>query len=340
MGKVKIKDPFGAAADPSMPQIAMALDKRRAGPLFKRGFRNLLAPDQVLRIRKIEVLRHKPGKRCVIRFDVFTEPPGDPEQSFAILGKTRANRAPVTPYNLQIAFCHAGFGAQSADGISVPEPVGIIDELQMWFQRKAPGQTATTLITPASDVSLPKKIAEAAAKIHRANIPTEKTHSIADELRILKECFAAVSLRRRDLAHRIAALSIKIEKASSRLTSRPTVGIHRDYYADQILFDGSQLFVLDFDLYCLGDPALDIGNFIGHLTEQALRLYQRADALASSENALRERFLEISGPNHAEAIQIYTDLTLARHIFLSAQFPERAHLTEPLLAFCEERFSK
>lgn len=340
MGKVKIKDPFGAAADPAMPQIAIALDKRRAGPLFKRGFRNLVSPDQVLRIHKIKVLRHKPGKRCVIRFDLFREPPGDPEQSFTILGKIRANRSPATPYNLQMAFWQAGFDAQSGDGICVPEPVGIMDELQMWFQRKAPGKTATTLITPESDDALPGKIAAAAAKIHRANIPTDKMHSIADEMRILKECFATAAKRRPELAGRLESLYLKAENASSRLSSRPACGIHRDYYPDQILFDGARLFVLDFDLYCQGDPALDIGNFIGHLTEQAVRLHRRADALALAENALRENFLKISGPQHAQAIQIYTDLTLARHIFLSTQFPERAEFTEPLLGLCEERFSK
>jgi hypothetical protein len=340
MGKVKVKDAFGAAADASMPQIALALDRRRSGPLMKRGLRAILTDDQVLRISGIEVLRHKPGKRCVIRYDVFTEPPGDPNQSFTILGKIRANRSPVTAFNLQSTFWNTGFDAQSADYISVPDPVGIIEEMQMWFQRKAPGATATTLITPESSTDLPRRIAEAAAKIHRANIPIDKHHTIADEVRILKECFASVATRRPDLSNRIAILQIQAEQAASRLGPRPTAGIHRDFYADQILFDAQRLFVLDFDLYCQGDPALDIGNFIGHLTEQSLRWHNSEDALAPAENAMREKFLEISGRGHSEAVQLYTDLTLARHIYLSAQFPDRAHLTEPLLTVCERRFSK
>lgn len=340
MGKVKVKDPFGAAADVSMPQIAVALDRRRSGPLMKRGLRALLTDDQVLRIARIEVLRHKPGKRCVICYDVFTEPPGDPNQSFTILGKIRANRSPVTPFNLQSTFWDAGFDAQSPDHISVPQPVGIIEAMQMWFQRKAPGATATALITPESSTDLPRRIAEAASKIHRANISIDKQHTIADELRILKECFASVSMRRPDLSNRIAKLQIQAEQAACDLGPRPTAGIHRDFYADQILFDGQRLFVLDFDLYCQGDPALDIGNFIGHLTEQSLRLHNLEDALEPAEDALREKFLEISGPAHRQAIQLYTDLTLARHIYLSSQFPDRAHLAEPLLALCERRFNK
>jgi hypothetical protein len=340
MGKVKVKDPFGAASDPSMLEIAMALDRRRCGPFFKRGFRKFIAADQVLRIHRITVLRHKPGKRCVIRYDIFTDPPGDPAQSFAILGKIRANRAPNTAFNLQQAFWDAGFDSNSADGISVPEPVGIIDELQMWFQSKCPGQTATALITPESAITLPQRIAAAAVKIHRANVPTEKSHLMADELRILKDCFARVTKSRPELSTRLTRLLFTMEVTAARLGDRPTVGIHRDFYADQILFDGQRVYVLDLDLYCMGDPALDIGNFIGHLTEQSLRLHNRIDALQQAENALRDCFVELSGPSHRFAVDVYTNLTLARHIYLSAQFPDRANLTEPLLLLCEERFSK
>jgi hypothetical protein len=339
MAKVKVKDPFGAASDQSMPQIAIALDRRRCGPLFKRGLRKLIADDQILRIHRIKVLRHKPGKRCVIRYDVFTEPPGDATQSFAILGKIRAKRAPNTAFNQQQAFWDAGFDSDAADGISVPEPVGIIDELQMWFQRKCPGKTATSLITPDSTNDLPERIAAAAAKIHRANVPTEKAHGMADELRILKDCFAVVAQVRPNLSDRLGKLFVKMERAAASLGARPTVGIHRDFYSDQVLYDGS-VCVLDFDLYCMGDPALDIGNFIGHLTEQAMRIHYRFDALERSEIALRDRFLELCGSHHRHAIDVYSNLTIARHIYLSTQFADRSHLTEPLLHLTEQRFSK
>lgn len=340
MGKVKVRDPFGAANDPSMPQIAAALDRRRCGPMFKRGLRKLVAEGKVLRIRRIEVVRHKPGKRCVIRYDVFAEPADEAAKDLTILGKTRAKRAPNTAFNQQQAFWDAGFGGDSADGISVPEPVGIIDALLMWFQRKVPGKTATTLITPESGADLPRRIAEAAVKIHRADVPTEKRHGLADELRILKECFAAVGHLRPALSERLGRLLAKMEAASGGAGERPALGIHRDFYSDQILFDGERICVLDFDLYCVGDPALDIGNFIGHLTEQSMRLHERVDALAKAEAGVRERFLELSGAVHQRAVDLYTNLTLARHIYLSTQFAERSHLTEPLLELCEERFSR
>ena len=46
------------------------------------------------------------------------------------------------------------------------------------------------------------------------------------------------------------------------------------------------LWLIDFDLYCLGDPGLDAGNFIGHVTEQALRQYGDAHRLARFEQGM------------------------------------------------------
>jgi hypothetical protein len=91
-------------------------------------------------------------------------------------------------------------------------------------------------------------------------------------------------------------------------------------------------------LYCQGDPALDAGNFIGHITEQAIRECGSPDALQKVERALEEEFVRLTGESVRPAVHLYRDLTLARHIYLSTKFPERKHLTERLLEICESRF--
>jgi thiamine kinase-like enzyme len=78
----------------------------------------------------------------------------------------------------------------------------------------------------------------------------------------------------------------------------PTSLIHRDFYPDQILVDRDRLWLVDLDLCCQGDPALDIGNFIAHITEQSLR--QTGDPSAmEQEAALREAFIQ-AWRNHAD----------------------------------------
>jgi hypothetical protein len=104
-----------------------------------------------------------------------------------------------------------------------------------------------------------------------------------------------------------------------------------------VIVDGERLYLIDFDLYCLGSPALDIGNFLGHITEQSLRTLGSAEALVDVERALEERFIELAGAAVRPAVRSYATLTLARHVYLSTRFPERRAFSEPLLELVEER---
>jgi thiamine kinase-like enzyme len=98
-----------------------------------------------------------------------------------------------------------------------------------------------------------------------------------------------------------------------------------------------RLWLIDFDCFCSGDPGLDVGNFIGHVTEQALREHGNAAALRDVERAMEDRFVELAGEQVRTSVRTYTTLTLARHVYLSAQFPERSHTTERLLELCEQQ---
>jgi aminoglycoside phosphotransferase (APT) family kinase protein len=114
-------------------------------------------------------------------------------------------------------------------------------------------------------------------------------------------------------------------------------GIHRDFHPGQVLIDGERLYLLDLDLYAAGDPALDVGNFLAHVTEFSLRTFGDPGRLAGCEETLKERFLASSPSVSARSIEIYKTLTLARHIYISTLFPERRAFTERITELCEER---
>jgi Ser/Thr protein kinase RdoA (MazF antagonist) len=207
----------------------------------------------------------------------------------------------------------------------------------MWFQLKAPGETATRLLAGPGGVALAARVAEAIHKLHTAGIPSGRTHGIAEELRILRDCLTKVMELKPQLGARVQRLEAACRRLGEELPAAVPCGIHRDFYPAQVLVDGSRLFLIDFDLYCMGDAGLDPGNFIGHLIEQAVREFGDECALGGQIAALEERFVSLSGEARRASLRAYATLTLARHVYLSTQFPEREDYTERLLEACERR---
>jgi thiamine kinase-like enzyme len=207
----------------------------------------------------------------------------------------------------------------------------------MWLQYKAPGVSATQLLTEAGGVGLARRIAEAIHKLHQSGIPSPRRHTMADELRILHERLSLVARMQPQWGDRLERILDACDRLGAA-TPEPTLrGIHRDFYADHVIVDGPRLYLVDFDLYCAGDPGLDIGNFVAHLTEQSLRTLGDPTALRDREQALEDRFVELAGEATRVAVRAYAILTLARHIYLSTQFAERRPFTECLLHMCEQR---
>jgi len=368
---VLVHDPFNVAQDPRMPFLRNALDPRQALSQLKACCTGLNCHEAEITLESIKVTRHKPGRRCLIEYELGLEHRGQPSEVLIVLGKARAKGLDKKAHDLLQRFRGSGFGPESDDGISVPEPLGLVPEFRMWLQRKIPGVPLTELLLRPDGAKWARRAAEAAHKIHLANLPARRVHTMADELRILHECLGRVAEIKPRWAKRLDRVLAACDRLGASVPEPHPCGIHRDFYPAQVIATKPQrstgqssngllsptlsskggegepranqetrIWLIDFDLYCLGDPGLDIGNFIGHITEQRVREWGDARALAKQEQAMKKRFIELSGESCRAAIDCYTTLTLVRHIYLSTQFPKRRAFTPALLELCEQRLGK
>jgi len=81
-------DPFGASADNKMPFLAEALNPDS----FQRAVIEA-CPEWVktlgeIEVRSIQVTRYKPGRRCLIQYELATT--GTAPKPLTVLGKVRA----------------------------------------------------------------------------------------------------------------------------------------------------------------------------------------------------------------------------------------------------------
>ena len=109
---------------------------------------------------------------------------------------------------------------------------------------------------------------------------------------------------------------------------------HRDLHDRQFIVSGSKtISLLDFDLVCVADVALDAANLLAHMK---LRTLQRN--LADSDTALRdcsESFLQGLARQHETGFELrllfYQASTYLRLALLYAIRPRWMHLTAPLI---------
>jgi aminoglycoside phosphotransferase (APT) family kinase protein len=331
-------DPFGANDDAKMPWLSEATNPIAVMREFSSRFADVLGEARFASIKAIRVTRYKPQRRCLIEYSIHAPEAGAPHRTIELIGKVRSKGLGRKNYELLQKLWNAGFQNTNEDKISIPEPIGVVKVWNMWFQRKVPGEPATHLFHGDRAKDLARRIADALYKLHATAIVPNRQFDVCDELSILKEKLLPVAHARPDWKPRLEAiLSACADLAASLPAPSRLAFIHRDFYPDQVLVHGSQLFLVDFDTACSGDPALDAGNFIGHLIEQRVRDPNQAQAMEAAEHSFTDRYLELSPSVAAESVAGYATLTLARHIALSQQFPSRKGTTPALIDFCEQR---
>ena len=278
------------------------------------------------------VVRHKPGRRCLIEYDMADLKTG---HVYGIIAKMGRRPVARRDFLTQRTIHDAGFEKDAVDGIYVPEPLGVVDQWNMWLQRKVAGVVATELLSGPNGATIAVRIAAALAKLHTQGPPPNRLHSLDDELAILRDRLETLSANRPHWKHRLEAVFAKCVRIATNLPVARSTPIHRDFYPDQVMIDGTNVCLCDLDLYCMGDPSLDVGNFVAHLIELGLREHDDPAFFDRSSAAFIEAYFSLCAERHTGSVDAYTKLSLARLIAINSAMPNRAAIAERLLIHCE-----
>ncbi|HVS30094.1 MAG TPA: phosphotransferase [Thermoanaerobaculia bacterium] len=326
--RVVVRDDKNAAADPAMPMIAAALDPTVIGEHFS----SILGSRKRWQLQEIRVTRYKTGNRCVIEYGLEVD--GKPAR---FLGRIRANAFHRRAWRVNNELWRNGFGA--AAGVFVPQPVAAIKRLHLWLQRKVTGTEATVALPAREWRDAAARSAAAAAAMHRSAIALPHRHTVDDELAILSERFGRLAAMKPEISGRLERILSACVSVARTLDGAEHTVIHRDYYPDHLLFENDHTWLLDLDLATIGDPALDVGNFIAHLTEHALRHFGDPDVLIDREEAIADAYCRAIPSVTRDRIDAWAALSLARHVQLCTIVSGRAHLLPRMLDVAESRLS-
>ena len=322
--------------DAALPQVCHALDSNYMRPRLEPLLARRSIDDATIRSLSAAVVRYKPGRRCLIRYDIAHGSKRRPHAT-TLLGKIRARSLDRRTYNLCSELWQGNFGRGSRDAAQVPEPLVALPELNMWLQQYIEAQSLVEQLDGLSATAACRTAAVALQKLHAHGPRTARQHGIADELAILSSRLLPVADTTTGYQLRLLNIAEACSTLLSGLPDSPTTPIHRDFYPDQILIRAQASWLLDLDLYAMGDPALDVGNFIAHLQELSLRRVGHCGAYSGLEKVFLEAYCTAAGRDLSQSTSAYITASLARHIAISREFPDRSHTTDGLIRLCEQR---
>lgn len=271
------------------------------------------------RVMAARLLRYKPGRRLVVEYQ--TEACDGCDRQL-IIGKARLGKS-VDSRVLQL---HCDLQKLRTARVVVPGLIGEIPEWSLWLQEKLNGQP----ISPDSKPEVHWSVGVALAKLHSCGVAIDRPYGVDDELRILRQQHAdylGVSEQWRDAS---AALLQLAQQRSLTLQPTQSVLLHRDFYFDQVLMMESSIALLDFDTAAMGPAELDVGNYLAHLDEYALRMVGETGTYDESAQAFVEGYREVRSALSESAVETWRFLSLVRLVAISQRLADRAHTTELL----------
>jgi len=299
-------------ADASLPALAASCNTSEHGPMFQalQAAARVQLHDTSWRLisASAEPVRYKPANRCVIRYRLVLERnDGDSpvRKNFTFFGKVYADPEQAEGvqamqqelYDEQVNALGSKIAGQVLHSPLLPRPLGTIKTLGLTLNEavqpatpEEPMLTGVRALQPQMlrgrggeirDVVMPDEelrlTAVALAGLHTSGVrPGEGSpRTGAKEAKRARERASLIAAHNPGQAEEVQRFAQQLATRLEALQPDAYRPAHGGFKASQLLFHSHQVFVVDFDGFCLADPALDVGYFLAYLRPSGL-WYQRA----------------------------------------------------------------
>jgi len=205
----------------------------------------------------------------------------------------------------------------TACGLIIPKPIKVVRDRSLLLMERVPGTGLGPVVEQAQTPEQCKEVmglaAATLARLHRLHFESQEVQSLQIQVEKLHERAALLPLVAPLFAQEVEALLGQIARLGARSSAVAPSFIHADFSPGQLLVDKGQIAVIDFDSACLGDPALDVGNFMAILHFKAV---SRANSAFRQLAAYFLSEYQARLPEHGVADRV--------HPFLSAALVRKA----------------
>lgn len=170
----------------------------------------------------------------------------------------------------------------AAAEVAVPRCLGFVESLQLVAFTEIAGSPAVAQLLksrlrgestdgPPTLESAVERCGQIAAALHTSGLGLGKARPLETEVAVLRANLAPIERLSPVLAHE---LGVRLDLVERRATTSPALELvqcHGDFSYTQLVFDGLQAGLVDFDNFCQAEAALDLGQFHAYLHYAGLK---------------------------------------------------------------------
>lgn len=268
--------------DSKLKMLAQFFDPA-SGPRLLQPLAGAIGLNGTAQLAKVEVLGYRLERRGTLSVSVQER-----TRTVSLVAKlVRPEKAAGLFEELQ-ALEKNGFGATSDNNIRVPHPLAVTPEGVLWLEAVF-DLSLHDLVGTGPYVSACRSTGLVLQRLHSAKLPNLPTFSVEEAQAQLKTLALETAQIYPVLRESIEGVWQQLETRAPAVAEKETVPVHRDFYDKQLLVGANRITLLDTDTLALGDPAVDVGNFLAHLV------------LRGKQNALSEKTTGEARANFLEA---------------------------------------
>ena len=313
-------------ADAALPALGSMTDPDAAARMIERLLQaSGRCPGMRVSACRPRVMRHKPGSRCTVAYELDLAPDAPADWPRTVVAKTYWGGKGRVAWGGMRDLWRAPVAA--AGTVALAEPLAFSPDDRVVLQRGIPHRTTLkamlreSLGTGGGDaaalVAALRQTGRGLAELHACGVQSLDEHCWADERAEVGDIVDRLATLVPSLDGAVSSLLDSLDRRIAAAGEQPAVPSHGSFRPAQVLVDEhGAIGFIDFDSFCLAEPAADCALFCSSLRDTGLRTLREArggddDAHLTRLDALAAAFLDAYAdmrPVSRERVELWESL--------------------------------
>jgi hypothetical protein len=275
-------------AEQALPILPQLIDPEESRALLEQSIGAGSPSYRDIRIQTCQptVLNYKPGSRCTIRYDLrYAAADTGKGWPTTAIAKVYRGQKGGQAYDGMVALWRSPLS--SSQVVSIAEPLAYIPEHKLLVQATlGEEQTLEELLRAtlqSDDAAAQQRLegfvratAAGLAELHVSGAHAAEELTWDDRITTIPEAIERIAAVAPDVAEAVQPLFERLQLRAAMYPADPAVPSHGTFDSDQVLIDQQRISFIDFDSFCMAEPAVDVGHFRAAIMDSGMKLIDDA----------------------------------------------------------------